>query len=129
MFGHSAWDLNAIRAAESRSVARKAEEFTGVERRPIIGAIFDCQVSEWSEWKLMDDGCVEIRTRTITQQPACGGRECPPLEEKRDVGATDSVWGWSDWERDPQDPCFEIRRRIQISPAICGGNPNDPLAQ
>ena len=65
MFGHSAWDLNAIRAAESRSVARKAEEFTGVERRPIIGAIFDCQVSEWSEWKLMDDGCVEIRTLLV----------------------------------------------------------------
>ena len=47
--------------------------------------------------------------------------------EERLVDAQDSVWAWSEWTADPNDPCYETRERIMISSATCGGNPNDPL--
>ena len=140
MFGHSAWDPT-VKYSERRSSKRiskgyKAEgddiiggspDKSSSQRRAKAGSITDCKVSEWSDWEVSNDGCIEIRTRKVVREPTCGGKECPILVEERPVGATDSVWGWSEWTSDPNDPCFEIRKRIMRSPATCGGNPNDPL--
>jgi len=140
MFGHSAWDPT-VKYSERRSSKRiskgyKAEGDDPIgeppkskERRSKAGSVTDCQVSAWSDWTFRDnsEGCVEIRTREVVRDPTCGGRECPPLEEERLVDAQDSVWDWSEWTADPNDPCYETRERIMISSATCGGNPNDPL--
>jgi len=42
----------------------------------------DCQVSVWSAWGACDaQSSQRTRTRTVTKQPAFGGKECPVLSE------------------------------------------------
>ncbi len=49
----------------------------------------DCQISDWTDWEACiadpDLTCsgTQIRTRTVTVQPECGGMECPALEESQ----------------------------------------------
>ncbi len=44
----------------------------------------DCAVSSWSVWSPCTKSCgsgTKKRNRTITKQPANGGRSCPSLSE------------------------------------------------
>ena len=46
----------------------------------------DCEVSEWSDWGPCEPACgvgVSKRTRTVIFAPLNGGKECPPLTEKK----------------------------------------------
>ncbi|KAM7435595.1 hypothetical protein ABFA07_014514 [Porites harrisoni] len=46
----------------------------------------DCEVSEWSDWGPCEPACgvgVSKRTRTVIFVPLNGGKECPPLTEKK----------------------------------------------
>ena len=46
----------------------------------------DCEVSEWSDWGPCEPACgvgVSKRTRTVIFEPLNGGKECPPLTEKK----------------------------------------------
>jgi hypothetical protein len=43
----------------------------------------DCQMGAWSSWSVCDNGCGQGRqrkTRKITQQPVCRGRQCGSVE-------------------------------------------------
>lgn len=60
----------------------------------------DCDVNEWSSWKLINSSCMDINGRTIVgkmrryrsvlQVPRGSGKPCPPLEETTEVQGTDS---------------------------------------
>ena len=135
MFGHSAWDTARVgfsaEARKSPSTEPKVFRATtgsgvGVETRAKPGSDVDCVVSAWSEWTQVDD-CNEVRKRTITTQPECNGRECPELEQQRSLSPRDSVWKWGEWQEDPSDPCQQIRVRVNVSPAACGGSVHDPM--
>ena len=135
MFGHSAWDTARVgfsaEARKSPSTEPKVFRATtgggiGVETRPKPGSDVDCVVSEWSEWTQVDD-CSEVRKRTITTKPECNGRDCPELEQTRSLSPRDSVWKWGEWQEDPSDPCQQIRVRVNVSPAACGGSVHDPM--
>jgi hypothetical protein len=136
MFGHSAWDTSRIgfsaevrktpRSSAQTRVFRATTNGVGVETRKKPGSDIDCVVGEWSAWQLVGDGCQQIRMRKIIVEPACNGRDCPALEEKREVGSTDSVWKWGEWTEVSGDPCQEMRVRVLVSKATCGGNENDP---
>jgi hypothetical protein len=137
MFGHSSWDTTrtGFRAearkspkarAQTRVFAATNNKGIGYETRAKPGSDVDCVVSGWSDWKQTGDGCSETRSRTIKVKPQCNGRDCPELEQKRSVASSDSVWDWGEWQDDPSDPCNQIRVRITVSPATCGGNVHDP---
>ena len=135
MFGHSAWDTARVgfsaEARKSPSTEPKVFRATtgsgvGVETRAKPGSDVDCVVSPWSEWTQVDD-CNEVRKRTITTKPECNGRDCPELEQTRSLSPRDSVWKWGEWQEDPSDPCQQIRVRVNVSPAACGGSVNDPM--
>ena len=137
MFGHSSWDTSRIGfSAEVRKAPKLSQEkrvFTattggvGIQTRSKPGSDVNCEVSAWGEWALAGDGCQKVRTRQITREPKCDGRECPHLEETESVAAKDSVWIWGDWHTDPNDPCKEIRLREVFSIASCGGRVDDEL--
>ena len=135
MFGHSAWDTARVgfsaEARKSPSTEPKVFRATtgsgvGVETRAKPGSDVDCVVSPWSEWTQVDD-CNEVRKRTITTKPECNGRACPALEQTRSLSPRDSVWKWGEWQEDPSDPCQQIRVRVNVSPAACGGSVHDPM--
>ena len=135
MFGHSAWDTARVgfsaEARKSPSSEPKVFRATtgsgvGVETRAKPGSDVDCVVSPWSEWTQVDD-CNEVRKRTITTKPECNGRDCPELEQTRSLSPRDSVWKWGEWQEDPSDPCQQIRVRVNVSPAACGGSVHDPM--
>jgi hypothetical protein len=134
MFGHSAWDTARVgfRAEARKSPSTKPKVFRAVsggigkETRAKPGSDVDCVVSAWSEWTQIDD-CNEVRKRTITTEPKCNGRDCPELEQKRSLSPRDSVWQWGEWQDDPSDPCQQIRVRVNVSPAACGGSVHDPM--
>ncbi|CAG0917974.1 unnamed protein product [Notodromas monacha] len=49
----------------------------------------DCKVSEWSEWSVCSKPCgvgEMARTRQVLKHPRRGGKECPPLTEKKFCG-------------------------------------------
>jgi hypothetical protein len=137
MFGHGSWDTSrtGFRAearkapkarAQTRVFAATDSKGRGYETRAKPGSDVNCVVSEWSEWTQVDD-CSEVRKRTITTQPKCNGRDCPELEQKRSLSPRDSVWQWGEWQDDPSDPCQQIRVRVNVSPAACGGSVYDPM--
>jgi hypothetical protein len=134
MFGHSSWDTSrtGFRAEARKAPKTVAKVFRavsggiGTETRAKPGSDVDCVVSAWSEWTQVDD-CSEVRKRTITTQPKCNGRDCPELEQKRSLSPRDSVWQWGEWQDDPSDPCQQIRVRVNVSPAACGGSVYDPM--
>ena len=135
MFGHSSWDTTRVgfRAEARKAPSTVAKVFRattgggiGIETRAKPGSDVDCVVSPWSEWTQVDD-CNEVRKRTITTQPKCNGRDCPELEQKRSLSPRDSVWEWGEWQDDPSDPCQQMRVRVNVSPAACGGSVHDPM--
>ena len=136
MFGHGSWDTSRIGfSSEARKAppsSAKTRVFTattngiGVQTQAKPGSKVNCEVSEWTEWTLTGDECQEIRTRTITTQPKCNGKECPHLEEKNSMNPSDAVWDWGEWKDDQSDPCQQIRVRVVVSKAKCGGRVDDP---
>ena len=134
MFGHSSWDTSrtGFRAEARKAPKTVAKVFRavsggiGTETRAKPGSDVDCVVSAWSEWTQVND-CSEVRKPTLTSQPKCNGRDCPELEQKRSLSPRDSVWQWGEWKDDPSDPCQQIRVRVNVSPAACGGSVYDPM--
>ncbi|XP_014851900.1 PREDICTED: thrombospondin type-1 domain-containing protein 7B isoform X1 [Poecilia mexicana] len=98
----------------------------------------DCQTSDWSSWSFCSKTCrstdlspgYRVRTRTMTQIPHGGGKQCPALEEKEACNIIGDLlpkcprytWRTTDWGEcrirhllGQQD-----RRRANIS-LLCGG--------
>lgn len=111
--------------------------FTYVSSTPV-----NCVVSDWSQWSYSSEiACshssydlTEVRTRTITTQPANGGTACPSLTEYRTTATScvsvDCVLGdWSEWlpitNWDCQDTT-QTRTEQRIKPVLIpesnGGN-------
>ncbi len=66
----------------------------------------DCTVTAWSAWTNCDKPCgtgSQTRTRTVSQQPANGGKTCPVLSESQQCNtqacapADCQVSNWSSW--------------------------------
>lgn len=56
-----------------------------------IVSVMDCKVGEWSEWSKCDVSCGtgnSFRTREVLHPESNGGKQCPPLEEKKPCKAS-----------------------------------------
>lgn len=65
----------------------------------------DCIMSMWSAWGTCDSSCglgMQTRTRTVTTDTRWGGKECPPLSERRGCVTKEcpihcKIDDWSPW--------------------------------
>ncbi|KAL4238399.1 hypothetical protein ACF0H5_003108 [Mactra antiquata] len=109
------------------------DEVTTQEACGYLCCYRDCVLSLWSLWTICDAPCeqegLQNRTRTITQEPVCGGKSCASTTEYRsctgDCCPVHCVLGeWGEWS-ECNTSCGEAiqtRQRFVQLPQ-CNGNP------
>jgi hypothetical protein len=101
----------------------------------------DCQVSAWTEWGMCSRTCgggMQVRTRTVTQQPMNGGMACPALRESRPCNTEPcampvncEVGPWTEWSMCSK-ACgggTQMRTRMVTQQPMNGGRPCPPLSE
>ena len=72
------WFLVLVLVTEATSWGTKT-------RRRTSCTMTNCVVSSWSSWSACSQPCgtaaMQVRTRTVTRYPSCGGSACPDLLE------------------------------------------------
>ncbi|XP_065831645.1 spondin-1-like [Oscarella lobularis] len=128
-YGHHLRNRRITAPAKHGGLCDKLEE----KELCIIGRRTDCQVNEWTSWSKCNGDCSnpghQVRVRSVSTHPSCGGRPCPTKLHDVKKCPEDCITecdecilsSWTSWTRCVCGETF--RRRSIIKHSTCLDKP------